>query len=141
MAAAEQRPTAGSPVSDSLPLEPPEDAYTEVDEACEKLSEVLSDLCAFKADLLGGTSAKEARQLKLAAATALEDVARMLRTQGPAAAIVEVRSSRKEPAGVSMAVGRCKQADTGTCTLHLRIRSSPAICNCCPHLFELAGDR
>ncbi len=97
MAAAEQRPTAGSPVSDSLPLERPEDAYTEVDEACEMLSEVLSDLCAFKADLLGGTSAKEARQLKLAAATALEDVARMLRTQGPAAAIVEVRASRKEP--------------------------------------------
>lgn len=93
MAAEQQRLAqggrSGSLRTKSLPLERPEDAFTEVDEACDKLSQVLSDLCVAKADLLSGSGPEEARQLKLAAATALEDVARMLRTQGPAAAIVE----------------------------------------------------
>ncbi|KAL4437335.1 hypothetical protein ABPG75_004474 [Micractinium tetrahymenae] len=93
MAARQPRPPSagrsGSLRANSLPLERPEDAYAEVDEACDKLSQVLSDLCAAKADLLAGSGAEEARRLKLAAATALEDVARMLRTQGPAAAIAE----------------------------------------------------
>lgn len=103
MAGAQQRlPPAGRSGSlraNSLPLERPEDAFTEVDEACDKLSQVLSDLCAVKADLLIGSGADEARQLKLAAATALEDVARMLRTQGPAAAIAEVRRGYKARQG------------------------------------------
>lgn len=124
MAAEQQRLAqggrSGSLRTKSLPLERPEDAFTEVDEACDKLSQVLSDLCVAKADLLSGSGPEEARQLKLAAATALEDVARMLRTQGPAAAIAEVRSNQGR-LGVAGAAGEALD-------WHERETAPPSMC-------------
>lgn len=80
----------------------------QLEEASERLAEVAHelDVVVVQAARQAG-SAEEAEHLKRQAATAIADVARMLRAEGPAAAIAEVSVGRWS--GPGLAPGSCER--------------------------------
>ena len=71
-----------------------EEAYAQMAEAADKLTEVAHELDSVKQAVRQAGSAEDAEKLRRQAAATIADVASMLRAHGPAAAIAEASSVR-----------------------------------------------